>query len=247
LLDRAAAVTVAAAAPRAQGRVAAVLWDVDGTLFDSHAFSFVSTNAVLTAGGFAPTDAAGVAAGSALPTPQRLAWHATRDASAPCGAALGAAFDAHYTARVDARTPPLIGAARAALDALREARPALRFGLLTNAAGGYARALLAAHGGGTGALRGFGAALGAGDVAALKPAPDGLQELAAALGVAPEACAYVGDAPSDGAAARAAGMFAIGVWRAAPGGDAEADAEWGASFDAVAGDAGALVDLLLQR
>ena len=49
------------------------------------------------------------------------------------------------------------------------------------------------------------------EVAAAKPAPDGLLECCAAIGVEPAACAYVGDAPTDGEAARAAGMRAIGV------------------------------------
>ena len=52
-----------------------------------------------------------------------------------------------------------------------------------------------------------------------KPRPDGLFQCCGALpgGIDPAGCAYVGDAPSDGAAAKAAGMRAIGVsWGAHP-------------------------------
>lgn len=45
----------------------------------------------------------------------------------------------------------------------------------------------------------------------LKPAPDAVLALAAELGVAPAACAYVGDSGVDIATARAAGMLAVGV------------------------------------
>mmetsp|Transcript_68614 Transcript_68614/g.223222 ORF Transcript_68614/g.223222 Transcript_68614/m.223222 type:complete len:103 (-) Transcript_68614:76-384(-) len=53
--------------------------------------------------------------------------------------------------------------------------------------------------------------LGADEVPAGKPNPDGLLQCCAALGLRPEECAYIGDAPTDGQAAEAAGMRGIGV------------------------------------
>ena len=49
------------------------------------------------------------------------------------------------------------------------------------------------------------------EVPKAKPAADGLLACCERLGVDPAAAVYVGDAPSDGAAAKAAGMRAIGV------------------------------------
>jgi len=57
------------------------------------------------------------------------------------------------------------------------------------------------------------AQLGADDVPKAKPDPVGVRQVLAVLGVAPNPARswYVGDSPSDGDAARAAGVTAIGV------------------------------------
>lgn len=57
------------------------------------------------------------------------------------------------------------------------------------------------------------------DMAVQKPAPDGILQALAALGVAPERAAYLGDGVDDMTAARAAGCLAIGVLPAAQDGD----------------------------
>ena len=54
-------------------------------------------------------------------------------------------------------------------------------------------------------------ALGADEVPAAKPEADGLLLCCQRLGVEPENSVYVGDSPTDGQAARAAGMKSIGV------------------------------------
>ena len=51
----------------------------------------------------------------------------------------------------------------------------------------------------------FGSVHGADSVERAKPFPDGRLCVASDLGLAPGHCIYVGDAPTDGAAARAAG------------------------------------------
>ena len=63
----------------------------------------------------------------------------------------------------------------------------------------------------------FSVALGADDVPAPKPHPDGLFQLCKKLNVDPVRCIYVGDSPTDGQAATAAGMQSIGVtWGSHP-------------------------------
>jgi phosphoglycolate phosphatase-like HAD superfamily hydrolase len=53
--------------------------------------------------------------------------------------------------------------------------------------------------------------LGADQVTGAKPRPDGLLQCCQVLGVSPKDTVYVGDSPSDGQAAAAAGMPSIGV------------------------------------
>jgi HAD superfamily hydrolase (TIGR01509 family) len=57
----------------------------------------------------------------------------------------------------------------------------------------------------------FGTVVTAADVGRRKPDPEGLLRAAEALGVAPARAAYVGDSVVDIRAARAAGMYAVGV------------------------------------
>ena len=55
----------------------------------------------------------------------------------------------------------------------------------------------------------FGSVVTGDDVIHQKPAPDGLFEVARQLGVAPEACIFVGDSPADINAGKAAGMKTV--------------------------------------
>jgi phosphoglycolate phosphatase len=57
----------------------------------------------------------------------------------------------------------------------------------------------------------FTCVIGQRDHVPLKPAPDAAFEVAAAIGVAPAACAFVGDSGVDVMTAHNAGMFAVGV------------------------------------
>lgn len=84
----------------------------------------------------------------------------------------------------------------------RQSRP---WGIVTNKPRRYAEPLIEAL-----ALR-PGALLCADDLTVKKPAPEPLWEAARRLGIAPEACWYVGDHVRDMEAARAAGMTAVAV------------------------------------
>jgi phosphoglycolate phosphatase-like HAD superfamily hydrolase len=145
-------------------------------------------------------------AGTKYTTPRRLAWHATADADDTCGQALGAAFDELYVTLVDARTcgfyPGIDDIVR------RLAREGRRQAVLSNACGAYARAVVEAND----VKDIMEVCYGADDVERAKPAPDGVQRIMRELGVQNGmTMAYVGDAPSDGAAAMAAGCLALGV------------------------------------
>jgi phosphoglycolate phosphatase-like HAD superfamily hydrolase len=78
---------------------------------------------------------------------------------------------------------------------------------LSNAGGKYVNAVLK----GNGVDAEFDFRLGADDVPTPKPSPDGLLHCCKLVGVDPEGCIYIGDSPSDGKAAKAAGMIGIGV------------------------------------
>jgi pyrophosphatase PpaX len=81
------------------------------------------------------------------------------------------------------------------------------------------------------------------DTTAHKPAPDPLLHAAAALGVDPSGCVYVGDATVDVLAARAAGMAAVAVtW-----GAGEPDALAATHPDVVVDTVPALAAYLLGR
>ena len=79
-------------------------------------------------------------------------------------------------------------------------------------------------------------ALGADEVPKAKPAADGLLLCCEKLGVRAEDSVYVGDSPSDGKAARAAGMKSIGVlWGANP------ESKLKGEFDVLVDDVPALI------
>ena len=216
----------------------AVLWDVDGTLADSTTLGFTSTNAVLVEAGLPAIDLAQYKRGTRFPTPERMAWHATGAPSDPVGARLGARFDEHYVRLVDTRTAGFYPGVADLLRALHHRKSGAQ-AVLSNACGAYARRVVDVNG----ARAFFKAALGADDApAAPKPSPEGLIAIAKANGWDPGACVYVGDSPSDGAAARAAGMMSVGcAW----GAHDETELRRGACFDVIVRTVAELREALL--
>ena len=187
-------------------RLSVVAWDVDGTLANTAALGYDSTNAILRERGLREITPEEYARGTRFTTPRRMAWHATGDADDVVGVALGAAFDARYVALVDASRAAFYDGVRDILRGLH--RRGVKQGVLSNACGAYARAVIAAN-----EAEAFVAcAYGADDVPRAKPAPDGLRRVFETIGsVDVRNAAYIGDAPSDGEAARAAGCVAVGV------------------------------------
>lgn len=217
-----------------------MLWDVDGTLVDSTQLCFVATNEVLRTNGFEPVDVEQYKIGCRFTTPDRFNSHIGVPAGSAEGAKLGDEFDTTYVARVTAETAGLFDGMDRLLRSLSIAGHPQA--VLSNACGAYVRAVVAANEldeepGVRMPL--FKAVLGADEVPAAKPAPDGLVACCGALGVRPEACVYVGDSPTDGDAARAAGMRSVGVlWGANP------EAKLQGHFDTLVSDVPALTRAL---
>ena len=104
-------------------------------------------------------------------------------------------FDKFYIARVSQETTPLFDGIKELLMEL--SKRSLRMGALSNACGEYVRAVAQAND--------IDACMeiwiGADEVPAPKPKPDGLLSMTQKMGLDPRKCIYVGDAPTDGAAA----------------------------------------------
>lgn len=217
-------------------RSAALIFDLDGTMVDSFALAFGATNRVLLAEGYAEVSEADYLEGCQYATFERLARHAGLQPGdinfETVGAELGVAFDADYISRVSQETAPLFEPMRRLLE--RAAKSGLALGCLTNAAAAYAEAVLEAHE----IRRMFGSVRGADTVPRPKPHPEGLVACCEDLGVPPSRGVYVGDSPSDGAAARSAGLGAsLGVcW---PGSSR-------ASRDALLAESSDVFDLVLD-
>lgn len=221
-------------------RPVAVVFDIDGTLCDSFALGFGATNTVLARHGYAEIDAAAYHAGCVYTTPSRLARHAVGGEDAAIGERLGADFDETYIALVDASTAGFYPGIAPILARIAAADGA-GLAALTNAAVLYGEAVLEANG----VREAFGSVHGADSVPKPKPHADGLLRVAADLGVPPERCVYVGDAPSDGAAAVAAGYG--GVVGVSYGSHAESVLVDTGHFDVICPTVGALEAALFPK
>jgi phosphoglycolate phosphatase len=183
--------------------VRALVWDMDGTLLDSSGVVTAAFGAALTRIGGPAVTAAEVISAYSLGPPEAILAHL---AGRPLTTA---ETDEYYRELEGARVSAYPGIA-AVLRALRERGQPVA--VSTGASSRAARMLLAAAGLAADVL------VGGDEVARPKPAPDGLLQAAALLGCPPRECAYIGDAPADMGAARAAGSHS-------------AAAAWGHMFD----------------
>lgn len=186
-------------------RPRAVIWDVDGTLVKSTRMAFEASNTVLREVGQPEITEAQYLEGCIYPTPKRFAFHVSGDPEDPRGLDLAARFDALYVGQVSPDTVPLYPGIAELLGDLHAV--GCRFGAVSNACTAYVEAVMSTHS----CLAPFEQKLGADTVPAGKPSGSGLLQCCEAMGLAPSDCLYVGDAPTDGLAARAAGMRGVGV------------------------------------
>ena len=195
-------------------KVRGVLWDVDGTLSDSSTLGYTSTMKVLQNYGNIRITEEEYHDGTRYTTPHRFAWHVTGDPEDSIGEILGKQFDELYVDLVSTETAGLYPGIRELLTSFcKNHGEYMQMGALSNACGNYVRAVLKANQ--IDLL--FQVQLGADEVPAPKPQPDGLQQCCKSLNLNPCQCVYIGDSPTDGLAATAAGMFAIGVsWGSHP-------------------------------
>ena len=202
-----------------------VLFDVDGTLADSTNLAYTATNEVLLRHGHKQISIEAYLKATIHTTPRRMAVHAHEDPEHPAGLVLAKDFDETYVQRVSEETTPFFPGVAEVVKYAHENDAAL--GVLSNACGDYARAVCAANGEAGALLAAANVVWGADDVDAPKPAPNGLRACVRALlgdeGDACSRCVYVGDAPTDGMAASAAGCRSVGVTWGAHGKEALAD------------------------
>jgi len=211
----------AASPPATYDKLQAVIFDVDGTLADSGQLGFDATLVVLEKNGIPPITYEEYCDYTRYTTPDRLARHAGltpeehREEFERKGQQLGQEFDDLYIDLVSMETAAFYPGM---LDIVRNLPDVLGVGALTNAAGRYAHAVLKVNNEQDCAeyddfdlYKRFGSIQGADTVAKPKPFADGLLQVCRELNVDPEQCVYIGDSPSDGMAAEAAGMPGIGV------------------------------------
>ena len=190
-----------------------ILFDIDGTLADSFLLGFESTQKVLVNNGKEPITHESYHQGTKYTTPRRLAWHVTGDPDHSIGESLGQQFDDLYVKLVNPSTAPLFPGIKELLNKLEATKQPVKIAALSNACGAYAKAVVEVNG----LSDTFHLSYGADDVPAAKPSPEGLLEMCRLLDLDPARCVYVGDSPSDGQAAEAAGMRGVGVtWGSHP-------------------------------
>jgi HAD superfamily hydrolase (TIGR01509 family) len=188
---------------------ARIVSDMDGTLLDTTGVvpdAFVEAVADL---GGPSVDRASVVAAYSLGVPEVILGHLLRRPLRP------GEEEAYYRRLAGIRVSPYEGIT-VALRALRSAgHPVTVF---TGASSRAARSLLSAAGIEVDIL------VGGDQIAHPKPAPDGLLEAARRLGTRPGALFYLGDAPTDLLAAKAAGARSVAVgWGHLYRADAPAD------------------------
>ncbi|RKH30344.1 HAD family hydrolase [Corallococcus sp. CA041A] len=184
-------------------RLRAVLFDLDGTLVDSLGDIATAMNQALTQHGLPPHPEAAylrfVGEGVA-----KLAERATASAPAALQGQVLATYHAYYDTHLFDRTCAYPGVEAALAELAAEG---IRLGVLSNKSDDFVKRLAARL------LPGvtFTAVYGERPGIPRKPDPTAALALAAELGVAPDACGFVGDTSVDMDTAKAAGMYGVGV------------------------------------
>ncbi|MDB4933067.1 MAG: Phosphoglycolate phosphatase [Labilithrix sp.] len=181
----------------------ALLFDLDGTLIDSRSDIAAACNAARVAHGREPLAVETIVSmvGDGARALVARAFAAAEDD--PLVEAALATFKASYLAHPCVHTVVLPGV-RDVLDVARAA--SLPCAVVTNKPRDVTLAVLAAL-----EISPFFPVIWAGGDGPLKPAPDGVRNVVARLGVSASAAWMIGDGPQDIGAGKAAGCFTIGV------------------------------------
>ena len=187
-------------------KLSLIVWDVDGTLANTTTLAFEATNTVLKKHELPEISLEQYERGSKYTTPKRFSYHACGDSEGEreLGEKLGASFDEYYVGLVTTETAGLFTGIRTIVERTKKTG-GVRHAALSNACGEYARRVVTVN-----ELDSiFEVSLGADDVSKAKPEPEGIRELCEKLNVDVSTAVYVGDAPSDGKAAKAAGVHVL--------------------------------------
>jgi HAD superfamily hydrolase (TIGR01509 family) len=187
-------------------RIAAVIFDCDGTLVDSEPLAREAWDVTLASHGYTPSDAE-MEGLIGLSFPRVHAHFAERVGGLPEADAFWPILSGELFALIDARLQ-VFSDAFETLGALRAQ------GLALAVASSSARERLEHTLGRAGLLDAFDVSVAGDEVARGKPAPDMFLEAARRLGIEPERCAVVEDSAPGVAAGLAAGMFTVAVARA---------------------------------
>ncbi|MBV9467617.1 MAG: HAD family hydrolase [Abitibacteriaceae bacterium] len=180
--------------------IKAIIFDLDGTLADTFPLIVASWNAAMReplGRDFTPDE---VVARFGIPDSAMLRRE-LQELPEPVWKQANEAYHAHYEAYHDIVTP--FEGVPAMLRALHEL--GLPMGVMTGK--GRRTADITLHI--LGWMEFFGSVVTGDEVENQKPSPDGILLVAQELGVAPQHCVYIGDAPSDIEAGKAAGMLTI--------------------------------------
>lgn len=191
-----------------------IIFDVDGTLSDSGNLGYTATLHLLEKHDISAISYEEYCEHTRYTTPDRLARHAGltpgTDEFDKTGNALAQEFDDLYISQVSLGTAAFYPGM---LHLIRSVDTSVKIAALTNAACRYAHAVLKVNDDedSNWLYQRFSSIHGADDVPKPKPYPDGLLMICDELDIPPTQCVYIGDSPSDGEAAKAAGMRSIGV------------------------------------
>lgn len=202
-----------------------IIFDIDGTLADSWRLGFDATQSILARHNIPLITPELYHECTRYSTPERLARHAGlepdqqhSDDFVVVGKQLAQEFDDLYVSLITMETAGFFPGVKPLLQGIPSS---ISLGALTNAAVRYAETVLRINGCGPSNPSNtsdndircphFASIHGADTVPLPKPAPTGLIQVCQDLDLEPHQCVYVGDSPTDGMAACAAGMPAIGV------------------------------------
>lgn len=183
-------------------RLEAVVFDLDGVLWDGEPLYQRAFNLVLADYGHALDDEAYGHVIAGLSVEESWGWVRERFGLSVPMEELVAAYHQAVLALLRGPVEPLPGA-RALVERLRALRVPLA--IASSSLREWVEAALR----GLGLDGAFGAVVTASDVARAKPAPDLYLAAAARLGLPPERCIAIEDTPTGLQAARAAGMFVV--------------------------------------